>query len=104
MLGNFSKFVRPGAVRVGVGGHMPAAVLVSAYENKSGQVVIVAINRHQSATTFSASISDARQISRMVPWITSVADNLTPKGEIAVTSGSFTYILPARSVTTFVSK
>ncbi|KAK0624986.1 glycoside hydrolase superfamily, partial [Bombardia bombarda] len=41
----FSRFIRPGAKRIGVGQDwMEGSVLVSAYENKDGSVVVQAVN------------------------------------------------------------
>ncbi|HJT25608.1 MAG TPA: hypothetical protein VJ873_13620, partial [bacterium] len=49
-LGNFSKFIRPGFVRVSTGTG-PSGVSVSAYySSTAGKVVVVAINNNSSAT------------------------------------------------------
>ena len=45
-IGNFSRFVRPGAVRLAVegGNDDPYGVMISAYRNADNSIVIVAIN------------------------------------------------------------
>ena len=45
MMAQFSKYVRPGAVRIGCTEQPADNVLVSAYRNEDGNVVIVAINK-----------------------------------------------------------
>jgi glucuronoarabinoxylan endo-1,4-beta-xylanase len=102
-LGNFSKFIRPGSVRVGVGGAVPRSVLVSAYRSGQGSVAIVAINDGRADAGFSVALSGGSPPPYFVPWVTSAADNLAAKGPVAVSGGGFNYVLPARSVTTFVS-
>ncbi|WP_437983485.1 glycoside hydrolase family 30 beta sandwich domain-containing protein [Sorangium sp. So ce117] len=49
--GNFTRYIRPGYHRVAVTGVFPEKVLVSAYANDSGKVVVVAINETTSAQT-----------------------------------------------------
>jgi glucuronoarabinoxylan endo-1,4-beta-xylanase len=101
-LGNFSKFVRPGSVRVDVGGYVPRGVLVSAYRDPGGRSVVVVINENRSATRLSAGISGGRPPSTVVPWITSATFNLVPQAPIPALGGAFEYLLPGKSVTTFV--
>src|SRR5262249_45680570 len=56
-LGNYSKFVRPGYVRVDVTGGVPSGVLLSAYKGTDGTVVVVAINKNPAAVNVPISIS-----------------------------------------------
>ena len=49
VMGNFSRFVRPGYMRVSTSGTAPAGVLLSAYKNPAdGTVAVVAINSNTS--------------------------------------------------------
>jgi glucuronoarabinoxylan endo-1,4-beta-xylanase len=102
MLGNYSKFVRPGFYRIDATHTPQSGVLVSAYRNAaSGAVVIVVINQNSSSVSQSFMFNGTNPVS-MAPWITSVSLNLAQQPDVAVSSGSFTYTLPAASVTTFV--
>jgi len=103
-LGNFSKFVRPGYVRVSVSDQVPSGVQVAAFDNPlDDTVVIVAINSHASPISLSVFISGAAPCS-MTPWVTSSSDNLASKTPVSVSDSRLTYSLEARSVTTLVGK
>lgn len=103
VMGNFSKFVRPGARRVAAVENVERDdIHVTAFEHEaSRRVVIVAINSGSSATTQRFSIAGAH-VAGLTPWETSDAAALEARPEIAVEAGSFTVELPPRSVTSFV--
>jgi glucuronoarabinoxylan endo-1,4-beta-xylanase len=104
VLGNYSRFVRPGFMRVSTTGTVPSKVFVSAYKNPAdGTVVVVAINTNTSATPISLYLSGVVPCS-ITPWVTSAADNLASKTAITVSNARFSATLDAQSVTTFVGK
>ncbi len=104
VLGNYSRFVRPGFVRVSTSGTAPSGVLVSAYKNPTdGTVVVVAINSNNSATQLSLYISGTVPCS-ITPWVTSASDDLASKSAITVSNARFSATLAAQSVTSFVGK
>ena len=98
--GNFTRFVRPGYIRVDITGTIPANVLLSAYRG-NGKVVIVAINKNTATATVPITISGGTATS-LTPYLTSASANLASQTAVAVTGGSFTATLAATSVTTFV--
>ena len=101
-IGNYSKFVRPGYVRVGVAGSQ-SGVLVSAFKDAaSGALAIVAINTNASATGVHLVLNGVAS-SPVTPWVTSSSLNLAPQASVAVTNGGLTATLAATSVTTFVA-
>jgi O-glycosyl hydrolase len=102
-LGNFSKFVRPGYVRVNVSGPSPANVLLSAYSG-SNTVVIVAINSGTSTVSVPINVSGGTAPASCTPWLTSATANLVSQTAVSVSGGSFSASLPGPSVTTFVCK
>jgi len=102
--GNYTKFVRPGYVRVDVTGEIPNDVLLSAYKGDGGKVVVVAINKGSAAAEVPITIAGGTAPSSMTPWLTSQSANLASQAAVAVTGGVFTASLPAMSVTTFVSQ
>jgi len=104
VMGNFSRFVRPGYTRVSTSGTVPSGVLLTAYKNPAdGTVVMVAINNNTSATPVSLFVSGAAPCT-VTPWLTSASDNLAEKSPITVSNARFSASLPAQSVTTFVGK
>jgi len=101
-MGNFSKFVRPGFVRVGATAG-PSGTLGSAYKDPtSGALAIVVINTSSASVPYSATVSGSGATS-MTPWVTSAQLDLAAQTAIPVTNGRFTATLPAASITTFAS-
>lgn len=99
-IGNFSKFVRPGYVRIDAPSSPAVGVNVSAYKDPvSGNFAIVAINNNGTPTTISLAFNGFTS-STVIPHITSASQNLADLS--AVTAGSaLTYQLPAQSIATF---
>jgi glucuronoarabinoxylan endo-1,4-beta-xylanase len=102
VLGNWSKFVKPGWLRIdesdsGWG-------LCSAYRDPGGyQVAVVAINNTGSSISVTFTISGANPLlSSVTPYITDASNNLAIQSTIGVSSGVFTATLNANSVTTFL--
>ena len=101
-IGNYSKFIRPGFVRIGATENPSAGVTLSAYYGASaGKVVVVAINNNGSTTSQAVSFTGLN-VSTVYPWVTDANNNLVQQAAVAVTNGSFTYTLNATSVTSFV--
>ena len=99
-LGQFSKFIRPGYTRSNATANPNNGIYVSAYQG-NGHFVIVAIN--QGVTDVSQPFAIQNQtITSMTPYRTSATENLAELPAVVVTSNSFTYTLPAQSITTFV--
>ena len=97
--GNYSLFVRPGAVRYEMRGEEdPYGIMATAYLNTDGQWVVVAINYSNNEQEFDLSVSDRKRHQWRL-YRTSDADgeNLKPVGD---TTGKT--VLPPRCVTTFV--
>jgi glucuronoarabinoxylan endo-1,4-beta-xylanase len=104
VMGNYSRFVRPGFMRVSTTGTVPSGVLLTAYTNPTdGTVAVVAVNNNTSAANLSVFITGAAPCS-MAPWVTSSSDSLASKTAVTVSGSRFTFSLGAQSVTTFVGK
>lgn len=107
-LGNFSRFVRPGAVRVGVSSQAPGVntfegAMISAYVNSaSNEVVIVAINNTNEDRTVTLQFRNG-SVKRFKPFVTGpgTGENLKPQTELENT-GSVT--LAKNSITTFAGQ
>jgi O-glycosyl hydrolase len=103
-IGNYSKFVRPGYVRVEVTGAVPSGVLLSAYKGTDGTVVVVAINQNTSDTPMTLAISGGTAPASCTPNVTSSSDSLAAKTAVAVSGGSLMATLGMQTVTSFVCK
>ena len=100
-LGNYSRFVRPGAMRYDVSSSEafdPYGVMCSAYRNASGQWVAVVINYSERQQEFSLRLSDGTAGQWQMYRTSDVSgETLKPVG---IAEGST--LLPPRSITTFV--
>jgi glucuronoarabinoxylan endo-1,4-beta-xylanase len=102
MLGNYSKFVRPGFYRIEATHAPQNGILVSAYKNPSnGSLVIVVINQNSLSTPQRFTL-DGTTVSSMTPWVTSANLNLIQQSDVAASRGSFAYSLAPLSITSFV--
>ena len=101
-MGNYSKFIRPGYVRIGATASPASNVTCSAYLGTSaGKVVIVAINNNSSASSQAFTFSGITT-SSVTPWLTDASNDLVAQTAVVVSGGTFTYNLPAKSVMSFV--
>jgi O-glycosyl hydrolase len=102
VLGQYSRFVRPGYYRIGVSNN--ATTLISAYKDpNSGGFAIVAANTASVTVTQTFNLKNFTTRA-VTPWITSSNLSLAGQSTIAVTNSSFAYTLPALSVVTFVGQ
>lgn len=98
-MGQFSKYIRPGYQRIDATYNPSGNVYVTAY--KGTKVVIVAINVGTSAVSQSFTIQNGT-VSSVTPHITSSSKNISNEATVNLSNNSFTYTLPAQSITTFV--
>ena len=101
-LGNFSKFVRPGYVRIATIASSVSGVSIVAFKNPSnGMPIVIAINADSSDARVKISFQSTAP-SGITPWVTSSSLDLSPQAQIPVSGGRFATTLPGQSVTTFV--
>jgi glucuronoarabinoxylan endo-1,4-beta-xylanase len=101
-LGNYSKFIKPGAVRIACTENPSTNVSSSAYiDTNLNRYVIVCVNNNSSAQSTTFNLSGI-STSSAVPWITDASNNLVQQSAVAVSGNSFTFNLPANSVMSFV--
>ncbi len=105
VLGNWSRFVRPGFVRVEATQSPTANVLVSAFTDPvTGRLVVVAVNASTADVTQAFAIAGGGAFASLTPWTTSEVLSLVAGAALPVASdGTFAAVLPARSVTTLVA-
>ena len=99
-MAQYSKFVRPGDVRVDATEQPATNVLVSAYKNNKNQVTIVAVNNSDEG--YAQQFSVGKNISDVDRWRTTSNENLAKTENLEYSGDSFWAQLPARSVSTFV--
>ena len=108
-MGNYSRFIRPGAVRIAVTDQKrdveaatnPVGLMVSAYKNKDNSLVVVAINYSDKVKPLVLT-TPARGIS-FVPYLTNDLPGNDLQPQQAIKAGSLQHI-PPRSIITFVSE
>jgi glucuronoarabinoxylan endo-1,4-beta-xylanase len=97
---NYSRFIRPGAVRLGCSPEPEPGVNVSAFRNHDGgSLVVVAINGTDSAREIEYS-PDGFEVTSFTPYRTSATEDLARLESMATLKAS----LPAKSVTSFVAQ
>jgi glucuronoarabinoxylan endo-1,4-beta-xylanase len=102
-VGNYSKFIQPGYVRIDCPANPQSGIYLSCYQNTStSNLVIVAINNGGSNVSQSFSITNGPTFTSVMPWVTSASQNLAQQSAVSVSTNSFSYTLAASSVTTFV--
>lgn len=97
---HFSKFIRPGFIRVDATKNPATNVYVSAY--KAGdQIVIVCVNKNTTSTTLNISIPGTK-VSSFTQYTTSSSKNLNNEGCKTLSNGIFIASVAAQCVTTWV--
>ena len=103
VLGNYSRFVRPGYYRIGVSNN--AFTSISAYKDtNSSSFAIVAINSGFTTVTQIFNLANFPAVGSVTPWITSGNLSLASQSAVSLVGSSFSYALPALSVVTFVGQ
>lgn len=101
-MAQYSKYVRPGDVRIDATEQPADNVYVSAYKGDDNQVTIVAINEGTEGYSQEFSVDADAQITEVDRYRTSASENLAKTEDLEHDSSSFWAQLPAESVSTFV--
>jgi glucuronoarabinoxylan endo-1,4-beta-xylanase len=100
VIGQFSKYVRPGYYRVDATASPASNVNVSAYKGDNN-MVIVAVNTGTASVSQKFIVQNGT-VSQVSSWQTTPSSNMTAGQDFQVSGGSFSATLPGQSVTTFV--
>ena len=96
-----SRWVRPGAQRIEVGGSAaPFSPLLAFKHAGTGQITIVGINRSGSAAPLNGTFASLPEVPRLDLYFTSATANLAHAGSVPVNGGSFTATIPPDCVFT----
>src|SRR5579875_2325520 len=100
---NYSRFIRPGAVRIGASTG-DSNLEVSAYKNTNGVVAIVVLNQASSAITASYALQNTGVAdgTTVTPYLTNSSNDTAAQAATSVSGGSFSATIPARSLVTYV--
>jgi glucuronoarabinoxylan endo-1,4-beta-xylanase len=96
---NYSRFVRPGAVRIETS-TANGNLEVTAFRNLNGSVAVVVLNTATTAQTASFALHAAGGF-RATPYLTDASHEVAAQASIPVRFGSFTATLPPRSLVTY---
>lgn len=105
---HFSYFIRPGYVRYDTTSVPVKGVRVSAYGTPSGaaesKVVMVLVNENTADATLSVAVTPgSRSLTTLTPYRTTAGATFAKQPAIAVSGGSYSITLPAKSITTLVN-
>jgi O-glycosyl hydrolase len=101
-LGNFSRFVRPGAVRVeAVSSLASDGLLVSSYQNTNKELVTVIVNSDNKSQEIKIDLGSGKQGTALKAYETSAQTDLAP-AKIQAKDGTFS--IRARSIVTIISQ
>ncbi len=96
---SYSRFIRPGAVRIGATTTRPG-LEVAAFRNADGSTAVIVLNSTHSrqVATFSLRGLGAAHVT---PYLTDTSHELSAQTPIAVKNGAFTATLPLRSLVSY---
>jgi glucuronoarabinoxylan endo-1,4-beta-xylanase len=101
VVGNYSRFIRPGFVRYGSTGEPPADVLISFYRDpRAGTIVAVAVNTGGERRRLGVGLGKSGW--NVSAWLTDASNDLASQQRFH-SGGEFEALLPPRSVTTYVA-
>ena len=100
---NYSRYIHPGAVRIGASSSN-SAVNLSAFKNPDGSLSIVALNTGSGADTISYSLANTGVANgaSVTPYLTNGSNSVAAQGPTTVSGGAFTATVPGRSLVTYV--
>ncbi len=99
---NFSRFIRPGFVRLDCPGDPSPNVNVSAFRDANSSLVVVAINSANAPQEIDY-VLEGFKVNSFATYRTSATEDLKQLGDLEVKDGRLKAALPAQSVTTFVA-
>jgi glucuronoarabinoxylan endo-1,4-beta-xylanase len=101
VISQFSKFIRPGAVRVDATVTSASLTDVTAYKTDTSFVMVV-INRNSTGKSLNFTIKNGT-FNKLTQFTTSATKKEVNDGDLTVSGGLFTATVDAKSVTTFTT-
>jgi glucuronoarabinoxylan endo-1,4-beta-xylanase len=103
-LGQFARFVRPNYYAIGVTGGGGTAQISAYKDSVTPGFAIVAINPSQAAINQTFNLANVTGVFSVTPWMTTSDLSLASQSAVTVSNATFTYTLPAMSITTFTGQ
>ncbi len=97
---NYSRFIRPGAVRIGATSTDGNLKLVAA-KNTDGSYDVVVLNANSSDTPATFALQNMVSTGTATPYLTNSANDVSQQGNIGINGNSFAATVPARSLVTY---
>ncbi len=101
-MAQYSKYVRPGDVRIAATEKPDESVYVSAYKNDNNQVTVVAVNMGTTDVTQDFTVGSGETITDIDSYRTSKDENLAFTDITDFSGSDYSVNLPGESVSTFV--
>jgi len=102
VMGQYSKFIAPGSVRVSATANPVSGVFVSAYSSSSpSHYAIVAINANASPESLTFVLNNGSGVTSLTPYQSTSSAGLAAQTAVPISGGQFNYTLPAQSIVTF---
>ncbi|MBW8333762.1 MAG: T9SS type A sorting domain-containing protein [Prolixibacteraceae bacterium] len=101
VISQFSKFIRPGAVRVDATITSSSLLDVTAYKTDTSFVMVV-VNRNSTGKSLNFNIKNGT-VDKLTQFTTSATKKGVNDGDLTVSGGLFTATVDAKSVTTFTT-
>jgi O-glycosyl hydrolase len=98
-LASFSRFVRPGAVRIAASTAAPN-LEVTAFRNRNGSVAVIVLNTAETEQSASFSLRALHAL-RATPYLTNASHDTAAQATVAVKQNAFTANLPPRSLVSY---
>ncbi|HZC39117.1 MAG TPA: glycoside hydrolase family 30 beta sandwich domain-containing protein [Streptosporangiaceae bacterium] len=96
---SYSRFIRPGAVRIGTTTSR-AALQAGAFRNSNGSIAVIVLNRGHSRQVANFSLRGLSG-AHVTPYLTDTGHQLSAQSPITIRNGGFTATLPPRSLVTY---
>ena len=96
---SYSRFIRPGAVRIGAT-TSAAGLEVTAFRNSDGSIAVVVLNTARSRQVATISLGGLSG-AQVTPYLTDTSHQLSAQSPITVRNSAFTATLPPRSLVTY---
>jgi len=96
---SYSRFIRPGAVRIGTT-TSDAGIEASAFRNSDGATAVIVLNSAHSRQAATFSLHGLRA-AHVTPYLTDTTHQLSAQTPITVRNSAFTATLPPRSLVTY---
>jgi O-glycosyl hydrolase len=97
---NYSRFVRPGAVRIGTS-TADSSLEVTAFRNTNGSIAVVVLNTATTAQAAAFSVRGTGSGAVAIPYLTDATHDTAAQPPIRVAFGSFAATVPARALVTY---